>query len=646
MTGGAGVVSGEPRTPSVRRNGVRRLARPGPGLVVVVAAYLYGTYVLANASAYNQSLFTVAAVFAILAVSLDLVAGVTGLYSLGHAGLFALGAYGTTLMANDHGWSTWALLPVCVLGVGVVGLLIGSLALRVSGLYFAITTFIFTLLVAALLADFRFTGGLGGVIGPLFPDFSPGLEWLGSSLVWATMISLLVATAISYAIRRSPFYAVLLAIRDAEPFAAAAGARTAAIKIAVFGLSAAMAGLAGWVFSFQGTISPGQFSWTVSVNILVMVILGGINSLTGPILGAAFISIFPAYVNINPFWQEVLFGALLLLFIVLAPRGFIGILTGIARWVGGRVGLIAPTGRRRPAEAGAGDVPPAEATLEDVRQLLRTDGEGTRGGGGGTSAAAAVRDAPAIECRGLVFSYGEGVRALDEVDFIAKRGTIHGLIGPNGSGKSTLVDLIAGRIKPQAGTVAVQGERLERHSAPSRARHGLMRTFQTAVLVDDLSCAENVTVGLYSRVPRVGARAALWPVLPTARRDGRRMAGSAQRALGTTGVNAWRDIRVGDVPHGVEQLTQLAWACVAGPNTLVLDEPLAGLSSRETERVKVLLHQLRDAGVTILLIEHQPRFVFSVCDEVTVLNAGQVVASGPAAEVRQDTKVREVYLGQ
>jgi len=609
-----------PRVAGARgpRGVVERFVRPGPTTLVVVAAYLVATLLLANASSYTQSLFTVAAVFGILAVSLDLVAGVTGLYSLGHAGLFALGAYGTTLLSNDHGWSIWLLLGVSVVGVGAVGLLIGILSLRVSGLYFAITTFIFTLLIAALLADLEFTGGLGGVIGPLFPEFSPSLEWAGSSLVWATMLCLLVVALISLAIRRSPFYAVLLAVRDAEPFAAAAGARPALIKVAMFGLSAAMAGLAGWVFSFQGFISPGQFSWTVSVNILVMVILGGMNSLTGPIIGAAFVSIFPAWVNINPFWQEVLFGALLLAVIVLAPRGFVGIVSaGVRRLLGGD---------ERPAGHDDGG---AQRMLARMRESV-----------------APRTDAPAIECRDIVFSYGEGVRALDGVDFTVAPGTVHGLIGPNGSGKSTLVDLIAGRLRPHAGTIAVHGQRLERHRAPARVRHGLMRTFQTAVLIDDLSCRDNVSVGLYSRTPRIGLRAPVWPLLPTARRDGRRIADRSRDALALSGVVEWSAVRVGDAPHGVEQLTQLAWACAAGPSTLVLDEPLAGLSAGETERVKTLLADLREAGVSILLIEHQPRFVFDICDEVTVLNAGQVVATGPAAEVRNDTRVREVYLGQ
>lgn len=608
-----------------RLDGLLRLARlPGVGLVALLVAFALFSYEVANGSAYTQSLFSVFAVYAILAVSLDLVAGVIGLYSLCHAGLFAVGAYTTTILATEHGWNIWVLLPAVVIGVGVAGLLIGMLSLRVSGLYFAITTFVFTLLVVTLLADLDFTGGLQGLIGPIFPDFSPGLEWLGSSLVWATMLCLLACTLVSWAIRRSPFYTVLLAIRDAEPLAEAAGANTALIKVAMFGLSAAMAGLAGWVFCFQGYISPGQFEWTLSVNILVMVLLGGINSLWGPIIGAAFISMFPDWVNIDPFWQEVLFGALLLVVIVAAPRGFVGLLSGGARWVGERIGLGADRLARHEPE------PPGGA-----RRVIERIAAGHNDS-----------DGPAIECRGISFGYGTGVLALDGVDFVAQRGTIHGLIGPNGSGKSTLVDLIAGRIKPDAGAITLNGVRMDGHRAPARARNGVMRTFQTAVMVGDLSVRDNVVVGLYTRVPRLGLRAGVWPGLPTARRDGARMRSEAADALGFAGVDGWRRARVEGVPHGVEQLTQLAEACASGPSTLVLDEPVAGLSTVETERVKERLAELKEAGMTILLIEHQPRFVFDLCDEVTVLNAGKVVATGHSETVRSDTRVRDVYLGQ
>jgi branched-chain amino acid transport system permease protein len=625
----------------------RSLPWRSPTLLVSVAAYAAFTYYVAHdGTLYLQGLILVAAVFGILAVSLDLVAGMVGLYSLGHAGLFAIGAYGTTLLYNDHHWNLFVLLPVSMLGVGIVGLLLGTLTLRVSGLYFAITTFIFTLVVTVVASDFAFTGGYGGLIGPIFPGFPGWLDWLGQSLIWCCMALLLLAVLLSLALRRSPLYPILLAIRDAEAFAAAAGARTALIRIGLFGVSAAMAGAAGWVFTFQGFISPSQFDWTVSVNILVMVILGGLNTTIGPVLGAAFVTMFPAQVNINPFWQEVLFGGLFLAVIVVYPAGFVGLVEAAARRL---FGLLPRREGEAPAAAVAARAAEHPAPI-GISALVAAAREGAHhpeavpSAEDGAAGVAASR--LAVECRGISFAYGSGALAVNNVDFLVKEGSIHGLIGPNGSGKTTLVNLIAGSLKPQAGTIRLEDVSFEKGGPPARARAGFMRTFQAPVLVRELSVADNVGVGLYSRVPRVVPRAPLWPVLPTARKDDRRLRGRAADALRFVGAEQWTRARVTNVPHGIQQLTQLAAAVVAGPRAVILDEPLAGLSPTEVEHVATILGELKSAGVSVILIEHQPRFVFALCDEVTVLDAGEVVATGPAAAVRDNDRVREVYLGR
>ena len=586
--------------------------------LVCVAVGAAITYDVAHGSLYTQGLVETAAVFAVLAISLDLVAGMLGLYSLGHAGLFAMGAYATTLMNIDHGTSVFVMLPVCVVGVGLVGMLLGAISLRVSGLYFAIATFVFTLVLTVFASDASFTGGEQGQLGPQFPGFSSGLSGLGSSVAWAIALCLAVTIVIAVCLRRSPLYPVLLAIRDAEPMAAAAGARTPLIKIGMFGLSAALAGLAGWAFSFLGVVSPGQFTWSVSVNVLVMVILGGMNTTIGPLIGAAFVSMFPTWVNISPTWQQVLFGGLLIVVIAFAPGGVVGLIRSALV----RTGLLRSLTAERAARVATEDVtPPAPAT------------------------APVEQDGDAISVRDLVFSYGGGLTVVDHVDLTVRAGTIHGLIGPNGSGKSTLLNLIAGRLRPRSGTIEINGEFVQRGGAPQRARLGFSRTFQDANLVAELSAAQNVGLGLYTDVRALAARGPLWSLLPGSGSTSRRVAERSVAALDRVGAKAWANARIGDTPHGVHQLTQLATASVSMPRTVVLDEPLAGLSNTEVEHVGDLLRGLRDSGVTVLLIEHQPHFVFSVCDEVTVLNAGEVIATGPAAEVRTNDEVRRVYLG-
>lgn len=588
--------------------------------IFALVAYLAATLGLAHSSNYNQGLLLVAVVFSILALSLDLVAGMLGLYSLGHAGLFAIGAYATTILATNYHWNVFAVLPVVVVAGALLGVIIGALALRVSGLYFAITTFVFTLIVGVVASDFTITGGFQGLSGPPFPNFPSALSPFGTALVWAVSGALLVTVVIIWSIRSSALYPVLLAIRDAEPFAASAGVRTARLRVSMFALSATLAGLAGWTFCFLGFITPDQFNGTATINILVMVILGGMNTRFGPICGAVFISLFPVVINWNPLWQEVLFGAIFIFVIVFFPEGFVGV-----------IGQLVNQMRRR-FESASTNVDEVE-TLPVQRRAIQE----------------ARADAPsfALEARNISFSYLPDVTVLENIDFLVRPGTIHGLIGPNGSGKSTLVNLLSGQLAPTHGTISLNGHRVDGEKSFSRADLGLTRTFQAAVMVRELTTRDNVTIGLYHNYRNLNSRALVWPLLASGRRDSRAMRSEASNALREVGLGAdWMKTKVADIPHGVEQLTQLAAACVGRPSVLILDEPLAGLSASEVAQVGTILRELRDHGVTVVVVEHQTRFIFEVCDEVTVLAAGQFVKTGDAQEVRLDERVREVYLGQ
>ncbi len=596
-----------------------------PGYLVVIG-YLALTLLVARSSLSVQSVVLVAAVFGVLAISLDLVAGMLGLYSLGQGGFFAIGAYLTAIAASDYDVNVFLPLPVVVVVTGLLGMAIGALSLRVSGLYFSITTFIFTLVLTVLATDSTITRGTQGLLGPVFPDFPDALAPLGAPVAWCAMLALLMAAALVWNIRRSPLYPVLLSIRDAEPFAEAAGVRTSLVKVAIFGLSAAMAGSAGWVFSFIGVVSPGQFDWSVSLNILVMVLVGGIDTTLGPIVGTAFVTMFPALVNINPWLQEILYGALSIVAITVFPEGVVGL---AKRRLGGGSGA----GETEPSAEGPSAFAPGGVPIS------------TSGGSTGPVGRADGREV-IVECRGVEFSYALGPRVLRNVDLRVHRGHIHGLIGPNGSGKSTLANIIAGRLHPQSGTIFVKGRQVDGLAPSERARRGLRRTFQAAELVRNLTTTQNVLVGLYSEVPGIARRAAIWTMLASGRRDMTSMSTRAEEALGSVGAAQWTNKQVGDVPHGIEQLTQLASVCVAGPDIIVLDEPATGLSAREVEHLAQILTALKSRGVTMIIIEHQTRFLFPLCDQVTVLNAGEVVLTGSSDEVRVNPTVRQVYLGE
>lgn len=584
-----------------------------------VLVYLVLTYSVAHSTLYVQGLVLVAAVFAVVALSLDLVLGVTGMFSLAHAGLLGVAAYLTTVLWTSDGVNIFLLLPVAVIGSGLAGLAIGAASLRVGGLQFAIVTLIFTLVFTTVVSNMSITGGANGLLGPTPPDWPAGLGWLGTTTAWTTMIVLLIAVVVVWGIRRSPVYPVLLGIRDAERFAEAAGARVTVIRIGVFALSGALVGLAGWAFSLLGSVSPDEFTWVQSVNVLIMALLGGFNTALGPVIGAAVVSIIPTAVGLQSYIDEVIFGVVMLIVVLAFPKGFAG---SIGPRISARLPWLARfTGPLLPSVSGPGTEP------RDTERPRPEPGT------------------VAVTCKDVMYRYPtSAVRALNGIDITVTAGTIHGLIGPNGSGKSTLIDVISGRARPESGTVSVNGEAVSGR-AFERARLGFMRTFQAATLVNEMSAVTNVVMGGYSRLHRSALRAPFYALAVRNHRDYAWLQREALTVLAAVGVDTGVLAPIADASQSVRQLVQLAAVCVARPSTLVLDEPLAGLSVGEVEQVGRLLRELRARGMTVIIVEHQTQFVFNVCDNVTVLSSGKVVVSGEAAQVRQNDRVREVYLG-
>jgi branched-chain amino acid transport system permease protein len=299
------------------------------------------------------------------------------------------------------------------------------------------------------------------------------------------------------------------------------------------------------------------------------------------------------------------------------PEGVVGLLkTRLTAW--------------RVIGAGRGDAAP-----QNVRAMPAATREDSTAG-----------EAVAVACSGIDFSYPVGPKVLRNVDLTVRRGHIHGLIGPNGSGKSTLANVIAGRLRPVAGSVVVQGKRVDGIPPSGRARLGLRRTFQAAQLVRELSTSQNVSVGLYTHIPGIVRRAPFWPMTRSGCRDLASITSQTAEALRAVGAEGWTGRRVADIPHGIEQLTQLAAVTVARPDIILLDEPATGLSSREVDHLAVILTELKALGVTMIIIEHQTRFLLPLCDQVTVLNAGEVILTATADEVRTNPLVRQVYLGE
>jgi branched-chain amino acid transport system permease protein len=611
------------RIPALVATAIRRSQ---PWVFCIVALIL--TYSAATGSLYTARLATVFCIYGALALSLNLAVRFVGQYSLGHSALFAIGAYTSAVLAER--WtdtSPFLILPICVLGTACVGFVLGAVSLRIGGLYFAIFTLIFAIGLSVGLENWSsLTGGNQGILGPAFPEFSSSLSDLGDPLTWAAAVLLTVAVFITWNLRDSPAFPVLAAVRDSERLAKAFAVPTTRVKVGVFTLSAGIAGAAGWLFSFLGIVSPASFTYIFSVTILVMVLLGGLGSIVGPLLGAAFVVYFPEYVEITGDSRQLLYGGLLIFVMVVVPTGLMGVLkSGIAALVA-RLGPAWTPGRTL-----------RTAPVAETVTGLHDAPDGAR-------AASGSRD-PAIVCEHVSFGYVAGSMALRDVELRVQTGTIHGLIGANGSGKSTLLNVVSGFLKPGGGRVAILDTDVHDLGVDGRARLGVRRTFQTAEILGDLTCLENCAVGMHQDISFLSVRAPLWRLDPRAGRQSRRVVDDCHAALEWAGIGQWADHTAASVPHAVQQMLQVARAYASKPRIVLFDEPAAGLTPGEVNALAERLRAMRDEGITVVIVEHLVQFMFSICDAVTVLDAGEVVESGSPTAVRQSADVRRVYLG-
>jgi branched-chain amino acid transport system permease protein len=547
------------------------------------------------------------AIYWILIAGLNLIVGFAGQLAIGYVSLFTLGAYTASVLAAGNilpPIPTYAALVAAALVGAVFGVVVGLPALRLRTFYFAMTTLGFATIVTQVALGWQgVTGGGVGLAGPSLPepfDTAWGLYYFCLALA-------ALCTWLSANVAHSRFGRALIATRDAEVAAEATGISKPALLVSVFLFAGAAAGVAGGLFaSLQTYITPDAFTFDLSLLFFIAVLIGGRGSILGPLLGTIILTALPEIAAPLAAWSTFVYAVLLLVIVLAMPGGIAALLDFRNR-------------RKLPADR---TVLPHAAAL--------------------TALMGAGRAAGRLSLRGIVLSFG-GVRAIDGLDLEVQPGQVHGLIGPNGSGKTTTLNVISGYYRPQSGSLEMGTEGLPPGQPVTRAASGICRTFQTPRIIGEASVLRNVMVGgtISGRATFVEAMLSL----PRHLRDERAITARAQLALDAVGLGQLADFRADRLQHSELRFMEIARALMLQPAFLLLDEPAAGLSPEEIKRLGALIHAISRRGVGVLLVEHHADLIFDICDDITVLNLGRVLAHGTPAEIRVHKEVVSAYLG-
>ncbi len=553
---------------------------------------------------------------ALVAMGLVLLTGVGGLTSFGQAAFCGFGGYVTAILTTSYGFSPWLSLPLSLIVSGLAAVVLGLMTVRLSGHYLPLGTIAWALSLFYLFSKLEFLGRNDGISS--IPPLHVGSVALAdpSKIYFIIWLGVVIAALLTLNLLDSRTGRAIRALRRGHIAAEAFGVQTARTKLLVFIYAAVLAGLSGWLYAhFQRAVNPTPFGLTASIEYLFIAVVGGAGYVWGAVLGAGIVvvlkellqSYLPYIFKGQAQLETVIFGFMLVGLLQVAPEGMWPRLVSLfpRREKGGR---------------------PYAASNDAASALPSRDKSPATG--------------PLLQIEGARKQFG-GVVAVNNVSFDVQPREIVALIGPNGAGKSTTFNLITGILRPTAGRFSLIGQAIDNVRPRQVAQLGVARTFQHVKLVPDMSVLENVAIGAHLR----GSAGAIASMLRLDRGDEARLFAEAAKQIERVGLGEQMHQLAGSLSLGQQRIVEIARALCIDPILLLLDEPAAGLRHLEKQKLSGLLRQLRDEGMSVLLVEHDMGFVMDIADRIVVLDFGTKIAEGTPAAIRANPDVIKAYLG-